>query len=116
MATDACSLAPLLVSGISDVRVAGAGYSHTCVLTGTGAAWCWGENAYSQLGDGSTTNRPAPVAVSGGLTFAKLSSANYHSCGITTGGVAYCWGLGGSGELGDGAKESRSTPVRVAGQ
>lgn len=116
VATDACSLTPLRVAGVPAVRGVGAGWAHTCALTTAGAAFCWGENTYAQLGNGTRTDSPTPVPVVGGLVFASLSSAYYHSCGLTTGGVAYCWGLGPHGELGDGATESRTAPVRVAGQ
>jgi len=116
VATDDCSLTPLLVAGISAVETVGAGWTHTCALTTAGAAYCWGENTYAQLGNGTQVDSPAPMAVVGGLVFAKLSSAYYHSCGITTGGIAYCWGMGVHGELGDGTTESRTAPVRVAGQ
>jgi alpha-tubulin suppressor-like RCC1 family protein len=116
VATDDCSLTPLLVAGISAVETVGAGYTHTCALTTEGLAYCWGENTYAQLGTDTRTDSPTPVAVSGGLVFAKLSSAYYHSCGITTDGIAYCWGMGVHGELGDGTTEDRTAPVRVAGQ
>ena len=43
----------------------------TCGLTSAGAAFCWGENGYGQLGDGTSgTDRLTPTAVSGGLKFA----------------------------------------------
>ena len=41
-----------------------AGDAHTCALLGDGSARCWGQNYYGQLGDGTTTDRHTPVAVS----------------------------------------------------
>src|SRR2546421_13102779 len=42
-----------------------AGYLHTCVVRRDSSAWCWGQDFYHQLGDGSTTSSPKPVAVVG---------------------------------------------------
>jgi alpha-tubulin suppressor-like RCC1 family protein len=40
---------------------------HTCALTTDHRAYCWGDNGGGQLGDGSKTNRLAPVAVAGAM-------------------------------------------------
>src|SRR3989441_6972352 len=47
-----------------------AGDYHTCGVTTAGTAYCWGDNTYGELGDGTRTDRTSPAAVEGGLTFA----------------------------------------------
>jgi alpha-tubulin suppressor-like RCC1 family protein len=91
-----------------------AGAVHTCALVQGGRAFCWGQNLQGQLGDGSTTNRPRPVPVAGGLSFTSIHAGGAQTCGYTASGAEYCWGLNQSGQLGDGTRVSRSAPTRVA--
>jgi alpha-tubulin suppressor-like RCC1 family protein len=87
-----------------------------CELATTGAAYCWGDNSRGQIGDGTTTQRPSPTAVSGGLIFSSLSTGfGDHTCGLTATGVAYCWGSNAFGELGDSTTTDRTAPVAVKG-
>ena len=108
---------PTAVSGGGTFDRISAGGSYTCATnTILGSAWCWGSNAYGQLGDGSTTNRTTPTAVAGGLAFSQVNAGDgSHSCGLTTTGAAYCWGNNASFELGDGTAIQRVTPTVVAG-
>jgi len=102
-----------------------AGAHHTCGVTTSGVAYCWGwnfsgqlgwgDNGAGQLGDGTTTDRTTPVLVSGGLTFAAVSAGFSHNCGVTASGVAYCWGWNFFGQLGDGTTTYRTTPGLVSG-
>lgn len=91
------------------------GREHSCGLTISGAAYCWGANEAGQLGDGTTTDRHTPVAVSGNLTFTHISAGDAHSCGLTSSGIAYCWGGNNVGQLGIGTTGNRHTPMAVAG-
>lgn len=50
-------------SGVTFAKIAN-GSSHSCGLDGVGQTWCWGRNDFNQLGDGSSTHRYTPVAVS----------------------------------------------------
>src|SRR6187551_1330372 len=38
-----------------------AGPAHACVIDREGALYCWGDNRYGQLGDGTQLPRAAPV-------------------------------------------------------
>ena len=87
------------------------GAFHSCAVTTEGAAYCWGNNIYGQVGDSLPTGSPrtTPVPVSGGLTFSAVSVApgervdvGGHTCGITPEGAGYCWGLNAFGQLGQG--------------
>jgi alpha-tubulin suppressor-like RCC1 family protein len=60
-----CRLAPTDVVDLVDAAGLAAGLSHSCALRRDGSVVCWGQNDYGQLGDGTTTNRPAPRAVRG---------------------------------------------------
>jgi alpha-tubulin suppressor-like RCC1 family protein len=92
-----------------------AGFAHTCGILTSNAAVCWGENENGQLGNGSTTDAVAPIAVSGGFQFKAISAGYRHTCAITTAGAAYCWGDNALGQLGDGTTTDRFTPRAVSG-
>jgi alpha-tubulin suppressor-like RCC1 family protein len=112
----------LKATAVRFVSVSAAG-SSACGLSSDGAAYCWGSNFLTQLGDGSTvTLRTRATRVAGLHVFEKLESAGEgnFSCGIKTGGAAWCWGSARHGQLGDGTLpmgggSSSSVPIAVAG-
>jgi alpha-tubulin suppressor-like RCC1 family protein len=108
--------------GLSFVRLA-LGQSHTCGLTASGAAYCWGQNDVGQIGTGSASGDPnepdwfiyAPVAVTGGNVFSTIDLGHYQSCGVTTSGVAKCWGSNVYSILGNPNPDPAPSPVAVVG-
>lgn len=92
-----------------------AGGSFTCALVSGGAAYCWGGNSFGQLGDGTTTERTAPVRVKmpAGVTFTSLRSGLFHSCANASDGNTYCWGGNAHGQLGLGDTQPRLEPTVV---
>jgi alpha-tubulin suppressor-like RCC1 family protein len=108
------STVPVIVNSGQEFTQLSAGLFHACALTAKGAAWCWGANDHGELGNGSTSSvRKTPVAVAGGLAFAKIAAGQWYTCGISTSGAMYCWGYNGLGNLGDGTTTSRLAPTLV---
>ena len=113
--TTPCSTSPAAVAGGHAFSSVSAGTFHSCGLTTSGAAYCWGANDVGELGDGAVGGTSAtPVAVSGGNTYQSISAGSFHTCAVRTDQALLCWGSNGGGELGDGSTVNRSTPVRVA--
>jgi alpha-tubulin suppressor-like RCC1 family protein len=94
------------------VRVTAA-VEHTCGVTTSNQAWCWGLNLSGQIGDGSMTQRLTPHLVVGGLDLNQVSAGHLHTCGRTTAGIGYCWGGGFGGQLGNGGTSDSAAPGAV---
>ena len=116
--TTANKNAPSIVTNLTSGTVAiAAGSSHTCALSNVGAAKCWGLNTQGQLGDGTTSNKSAPVTASGvASAIFSIAAGDTYSCGLAAddSGVK-CWGSNFYGQLGDGTTTSRKLPTDVNG-
>jgi len=104
----------LLSTTVSSLSV---GYLYACVVMADGSVRCWGENGGGQLGDGTTTDRPTPIAVSEITTATQVSAGDQHTCATLSSGSVMCWGYNPSGQLGipNDPPWTRPTPVLVPG-
>lgn len=86
--------APVEIAGLGSTvsQIAIGGY-HACALLGDGSVRCWGNNSAGQLGDGSTTGRATPVAVTGLPARAvAVATGLIGSCALLETGRVHCWG------------------------
>jgi alpha-tubulin suppressor-like RCC1 family protein len=109
------AITPVAVAGTLQFLQVSTGAFHTCAVTTTDKAYCWGYGRTGEIGDGQADLRFTPRAVLGGLSFARVTAGSAHTCGETTGNRAYCWGWNGDGQLGDGTFNVSLTPKAVSG-
>jgi alpha-tubulin suppressor-like RCC1 family protein len=91
-------------------------WSDTCAVTRLGAARCWGDNYFGQLGTGDHQDSHVPAAVQGlGSDVAKMAIGGSHACALTIHGAVKCWGLNTNGQLGIGSTATADVPTDVVG-
>ena len=94
-----------------------AGFGHSLALS-EGKVFAWGRNSEGELGDGTLTQRIAPVAViDTGVLLNKIvvavAGGFYHSLALDSDSNVFGWGFNGSGQLGDFTTINRSVPIAV---
>ena len=102
-----------VVPELDNVVAVAAGGWHSLALKADGTVWTWGSNDYGQLGDGTTTNRSAPVQVDID-DVASVAAGNFHSLVVKKDGTVWSWGRNTWGMLGDSSGFDRHEPVQVS--
>ena len=79
-----------------------AGQSHSLAVGSDGNLYAWGNNEDGQLGDGTTTNRTAPIMVAApaGVKFVQTAAGGSHSMALDRDGNIWTWGNSEDGQLG----------------
>jgi alpha-tubulin suppressor-like RCC1 family protein len=108
-----CSRTAIRVGTLTNAKAVGAGANHSLVVLGDGTAFAWGLNSSGELGDGSTTQRNAPVQVQGVGGTGVLTGI----VALKNDGTLYSWGQNAQGQLGIGSQDTlaHSAPIVVPG-
>jgi alpha-tubulin suppressor-like RCC1 family protein len=111
-------LRPEVVLADTSLIAVSVAVNHDCYVVSNGVAYCTGENAHGQLGDGtkySGFDTLPPVRVAGDLRFTAVTAGDDFTCGLAD-AKAYCWGWNVQGELGLGTYAEVNVPSPVAGE
>ena len=84
---------------------------HNAVILSNGDLYCWGNNSYGQIGNGTTENQLTPIKVLSDV--ASVWVENNYTVALTTTGDLYCWGNNSYGQIGNGTTENQLTPIKV---
>lgn len=68
------------------------GKQHSCGLQSNGTLWCWGDNDFGQVGNGTTLRSTLPSQVGVDDDWVKVSAADQGSCALKQNGTLWCWG------------------------
>ena len=106
-----------VISGTSALVLPFPGATHTCAMSSTSTAFCWGSGERGELGDGQQRASAVPVGAAGGLRFYGMASGHAATCGrAQPDETLYCWGKNDSGTIGVGSTAATvNVPTMVSG-
>ena len=109
------STVPVQVSDLTTATQISGNYSHFCALKADASVVCWGWNVLQNLGDGTTTDRLVPTALSPALPMGALqvSAGVFGTSVLLSDGTVRSWGAGNNGALGNGTN-TYSTSTKTA--
>ena len=106
---------PTQVPGLCDMTAIATGWEFSLATKSDGTVWAWGRNDYSQLGDGTTTDRSTPSQISGVSNAVAVAAGEHHVLALKNDGTVWSWGGNSGGQLGDGTNTDRPAPTQIPG-
>ncbi|MFT3766505.1 MAG: EGF domain-containing protein [Minicystis sp.] len=114
--TASMTFAPILTTnkpyaGLSWSDIA-SGELHGCAIATDASLWCWGYNAYGQVGQSANPPTGTLVQVAAATTknWAHVIAGQYHTCATRTDHSLHCFGRNVEGQIGDGTNVDVKTP------
>jgi alpha-tubulin suppressor-like RCC1 family protein len=108
---------PAQATALSNITALAAGNAYALALDSSGTVWAWGYDNHGQLGDGTTTNRGTPEAISAlsgvEVTAVAAGATGASSFALASDGTVWAWGGNANGELGNGTSTDQHLPVHV---
>jgi len=101
-----------LLTSTTSVSVA---YDHSCAISSAGALFCWGDNQYGQLGNGTNISSTGPTPVTGLASgVIQVVASSGFTCAVLVNHQGLCWGINNRGQLGNGTTTLSLTPTPIA--
>lgn len=93
------------------------GVGFSCGINENGDVWCFGNNNFGTLGNGTTVQSNTMVKVKSLDKPAKriFASSIWSICALLIDGSVKCWGRNYAGQLGDGTTNDSHVPIAVTG-
>ncbi len=95
--------------------------AYTCAVLTDSSLWCWGVDAFGQLGLETSGEQYLPQRVQaskwgadhGHTAVLSVSAGFHHTCAVLADGSLWCWGDGANGRLGTGNSNNQNVPQQV---
>src|SRR2546423_856569 len=111
---------PVSVTGLSGIKQVVSTYKSGFALLEDGTIRAWGDNAFGQLGDGTTVEKDVPTPVKRlssvrSVAIGGIASLGAHTLALLNDGTVMVTGDNKHGQLGLGNTTDRLVPVSVPG-
>lgn len=105
---------------LDSVRQISVNATHNCSITTNNDLYCWGDNRYGQLGNGTFIYSKIPIKIMQNVNYVStiygepfINNDAPRTCAITTNGKLYCWGRNHKGQIGNGDEINQVYPVEI---
>lgn len=102
---------PTVIPGITNVVGLSINWYNTMAVTADGGAWIWGNNAYGQLVDGTTSVNATPRRIPGLANVKSVASGDRVMLALLNDGSVWSWGSNVNNQLGTGVSTTATQRI-----